>query len=205
MTPSPSGSGYWLVAQDGGIFSFGDSAFHGSTGSMPTGDPAEKIVSTRSGDGYWVVDQNGTEYPFGDATGSAPAVGLLFSHVTSGDGAVLFAFEQLGKPYIWGGNGPVGYDCSGLALASWENGAGIGFARVSDDQYMTAGAPVALIGLQAGDLVFWGTSQTEGSSVYHTAIYVGGGQIVEAAGSDVHLAALGQWGESQLMPHGILP
>jgi cell wall-associated NlpC family hydrolase len=205
MTPSPSGSGYWLVAQDGGIFSFGDALFHGSTGSMPTGDPAQKIVSTQSGDGYWVVDQNGTEYPFGDATGSAPAVGLLFSRVTPGDGAVLFAFEQLGKPYIWGGNGPVGYDCSGLALASWENGAGIGFARVADDQYMTAGSPVALIDLQAGDLVFWGTSQTDGASVYHTAIYVGGGQIVEAAGSDVHLAPLGQWGDSQLMPHGILP
>ena len=36
--------------------------------------------------------------------------------------AIAYAEAQLGKPYIWGGNGPVGYDCSGLALASWENG-----------------------------------------------------------------------------------
>jgi len=205
MAPSPTGSGYWLVAQDGGIFSFGDALFHGSTGSMPTGDPAEKIVSTPGGDGYWVVDQNGTAYPFGDASGPPPTEGLMFSHATRGDGVVAFAFEQLGKPYIWGGNGPVGYDCSGLALASWENGAGVSFARVANEQYMTAGSPVALVDLQAGDLVYWGTSQTDGESVYHTAIYVGGGQIVEAAGSDVHLAPLGQWGESQLMPHGILP
>jgi cell wall-associated NlpC family hydrolase len=205
MASSPKGSGYWLVAQDGGIFSFGDALFHGSTGSMPTGDPAEKIVSTPGGDGYWVVDQNGTAYPFGDASGPPPTEGLMFSHATRGDGVVAFAFEQLGKPYIWGGNGPVGYDCSGLALASWENGAGVSFARVANEQYMTAGSPVALVDLQAGDLVYWGTSQTDGESVYHTAIYVGGGQIVEAAGSDVHLAPLGQWGESQLMPHGILP
>ena len=38
----------------------------------------------------------------------------MFQPVTPGDRAVLFAFSQLGKPYIWGGNGPVGYDCSGL-------------------------------------------------------------------------------------------
>src|ERR1700722_4521461 len=205
MTPSPSGLGYWLVAQDGGIFSFGDALFHGSTGAMPTVDPAEKIVSTHSGNGYWVVDQNGTAYPFGDAQGPPAAVGLLFTHVTQGDAVLLFAFEQLGKPYIWGGNGPVGYDCSGLALASWENGAGIGFARVSDDQYDTAGLPVALSGLSAGDLVFWGTSQTDWTSVYHTAIYVGGDQIVEATGDHVQLNTLGQWGSGDLMPNGRRP
>jgi NlpC/P60 family len=204
MAPAPGGDGYWLVASDGGIFSFGDARFFGSTGSDP-GEPAEKVVPTRSGGGYWVVDQNGTAYPFGDAAGAPPVQGLLFSPVTPGDKAVLFAFAQLGKPYIWGGNGPVGYDCSGLALASWEHGAGVTFARVADDQYMTAGTPVALIDLEAGDLVFWGTSQTIGASVYHTAIYVGGGQIIQAAGTDVNLAPLGQWGHSQLMPHGMRP
>ncbi len=129
----------------------------------------------------------------------------MFRPVTPGDKAVLFAFAQLGKPYIWGGNGPVGYDCSGLALASWENGAGISFARVSDDQYDTAGQPVALDSLLAGDLVFWGTSQTDWTTVYHTAIYVGGGQIVEATGDQVQLNSLDQWGQSDLMPVGRRP
>ena len=205
MATTHDGSGYWLVAADGGIFTFGTAKFGGSTGSMPTGDPAEEVVASDSDDGYWVVDQNGTAYPFGNARGAPPLQGLLFSDVTPGDAAVLFAFAQLGKPYIWGGNGPVGYDCSGLALASWENGAGLDFARVANEQYLTAGTPVALAGLEAGDLVFWGTSQTNGMSVYHTAIYVGGGQIVEASGTDVHLSPLGQWGEGDLMPHGILP
>jgi cell wall-associated NlpC family hydrolase len=204
MTPMKNGAGYWLVASDGGVFNFGRAPFFGSTGSLPT-EPAEKLVPARGDSGYWVVDQNGTAYSFGDTSGAPPATALFFGDLTQGDSAVLFAFQQLGKPYIWGGNGPVGYDCSGLALASWENGAGIGFARVSDDQYLTAGSPVSLVDLESGDLVFWGTDQTNGESVYHTAIYVGGGHIVEAAGSNVHLADLGQWGQTQLMPHGMRP
>ena len=121
MAPTPDGKGYWLVASDGGIFNFGDAAFDGSAAGGPALDPAERVVASPSGEGYWVEDQNGTAYPFGDAEGSPPTEALMFAPVTAGDRAVLFAFAQLGKPYIWGGNGPVGYDCSGLALASWEN------------------------------------------------------------------------------------
>ncbi len=205
MSPTHDGDGYWLVASDGGIFNYGTAKFSGSTGAMPTGDPAEKVVPSSSDGGYWVVDQNGTAHPFGTAEGAPPVQGLLYSAVTRGDHAVLFAFAQLGKPYIWGGNGPVGFDCSGLALASWEHGAGIAFARVANEQYLTAGTPVTLTNLQAGDLVFWGTNQSNGMSVYHTAIYVGGGQIVEATGPDVQLSPLGQWGDGDLMPHGMLP
>ncbi len=205
MAPTPDGKGYWLVASDGGIFNFGDAGFDGSAAGGPALDPAERVVASPSGQGYWVEDQNGTAYPFGDATGSPPAEALMFAPVTPGDRAVLFAFAQLGKPYIWGGNGPAGYDCSGLALASWENGDDVGFARVSDDQYETAGQPVALSSLAAGDLVFWGSSQTDWTSVYHTAIYVGGDQIVEATGDQVQLNALGQWGSGDLMANGRRP
>ncbi len=205
MTPTPDGAGYWMVASDGGIFTFGDAAFYGSMGGSPSPEPTERIVTTASGHGYWIFDQNGTANPFGDASGTPPTVGLIFRPATQGDAAVLFAFAQLGKPYIWGGNGPVGYDCSGLALASWENADNIGFARVSDDQYETAGIPVALTSLIAGDLVFWGSSQTDWTSVYHTAIYVGGDQIVEATGDHVQLNTLGQWGSGDIMPNGRRP
>src|SRR6202034_817438 len=153
------------------------------------------VISSRSGHGYWIVDQNGTVNPFGDASGAPPTMGLMFRPLTTGDAAVLFAFAQLGKPYIWGGNGPVGYDCSGLALASWEHADNIGFARVADDQYHTAGTPVPLDDLTAGDLVFWGDGQAnDWSTVYHTAIYVGGDRIVEATGDVVQLNTLDQWG-----------
>jgi hypothetical protein len=205
MTSTPDGGGYWLVASDGGVFTFGDAAFYGSMGTAPSPEPTESVISTRSGRGYWIVDQNGTVNPYGDASGAPPTMGLMFRPATEGDAAVLFAFAQLGKPYIWGGNGPVGYDCSGLALASWEHADNVSFARVSEDQYQTAGTPVSLSDLIAGDLVFWGTSQTVGSSVYHTAIYVGGGRIVEATGDQVQLNTLGQWGQSDLMPNGRRP
>jgi cell wall-associated NlpC family hydrolase len=205
MSPTPDGKGYWMVASDGGIFSYGDAAFYGSPAGGPGLDPTEKVVSTHSGQGYWVEAQNGTAYPFGDAQGTPPTEGLMFSPTTPGDKAVSFAFAQLGKPYIWGGNGPAGYDCSGLVLASWQHGAGVTFARVANDQYNTAGSPVALTTLAAGDLLFWGSSQTDWTSVYHAAMYVGGNQIVEATGDHVQLNSLDQWGLSDLMANGRRP
>jgi cell wall-associated NlpC family hydrolase len=205
MAATPDGGGYWLVASDGGVFSFGDATFYGSTATT-AGDPVERVVASGSGHGYWIVQQNGTATPFGDAVSqSAPATAEVFTPVDPGDRAIMFALQQLGKPYIWGGNGPVGYDCSGLALASWTHGAGISFARVADDQYHTAGVPVPINSLRTGDLVFWGTSQTDWTSVYHTALYVGGNRIVEATGDQVQLNALGQWGSGDLMPDGRRP
>ena len=204
MAPTAADGGYYLLASDGGVFNFGAATFHGSTGGDPTPDPAEKIVPSE-GDGYWIVDQNGTAHPFGDAGPRPPVQGLLFRPVTGGDRAVTFAFAQLGKPYVWGGNGPNGFDCSGLALASWQAGAGVGFARIAEDQYHTAGTPIPLSDLQAGDLVFWGSNAADWTSVYHAGMYVGGGRIVEATGDHVQLNSLGQWGLSDLMPHGMRP
>jgi cell wall-associated NlpC family hydrolase len=205
MAATPDGAGYWLMASDGGVFAFGTATYAGSLGGSPSPEPAERIVASHDGGGYWLVLQNGTSFGYGDASGAAPAQALMFNGATPGDRAVLFAFHQLGKPYIWGGNGPVGYDCSGLALASWTVGAGIRFARVANDQYHTAGGAIAYSSLVAGDLVFWGSSQTDWTSVYHTAMYVGGGRIVEATGDHVQLNSLGQWGQSDLMPHGDRP
>jgi len=205
MASTPDGGGYWLVATDGGVFAFGDAEFYGSTAAAPE-DPVEQVVATKTGNGYWIVQQDGTATPFGDAgTSAPPPVGLLFTAATPGDSAVLFAFQQLGKPYIWGGNGPVGYDCSGLALAAWTHGSSITFARVADDQYHTAGTAVPMNALRAGDLVFWGTNSSDWTTVYHTAIYVGGNQIVEATGNQVQLNTLGQWGTGDLMPNGRRP
>ena len=51
MAPTPDGRGYWLMASDGGIFTFGDAAFYGSTAADATTDPAEKIVPDDVGPG----------------------------------------------------------------------------------------------------------------------------------------------------------
>ena len=51
-----SGAGYWLVASDGGIFSFGDASFYGSTGgAAPERSPSSAWRRRRSGNGYWLV------------------------------------------------------------------------------------------------------------------------------------------------------
>ena len=63
-TPS---SGYWLVASDGGIFTFGDAQFYGSTGAIHLNRPIVGMAATPSGHGYWLVASDGGIFSFGDA------------------------------------------------------------------------------------------------------------------------------------------
>ena len=64
---TPRGSGYWLVARDGGVFSYGDARFRGSTGGQHLNRPILDIARTRSGNGYWLVASDGGIFSFGDA------------------------------------------------------------------------------------------------------------------------------------------
>jgi cell wall-associated NlpC family hydrolase len=206
LTATPDGGGYWMFAGDGGVFTFGDAGFHGSTGGIST-EPAQLVVPTRSGDGYWVVDQNGTSYGFGDAgSGPPPTQAVLLKPITPGDRAILFALQQLGKPYLYGGAGPNAYDCSGLTYASWGS-AGVRIDRVAADQYQTAGAPVSLGDLQAGDLVFWGNDPNIPSSVYHVAIYIGADMTIDAPNpsSVVSVLTVDRLYWYYLMPNGRRP
>jgi hypothetical protein len=78
MAPTPDGGGYWLVAADGGVFSFGDAAFFGSTGSMHLNAPIVGITATPDGGGYWFVASDGGVFNYGDAifSGSASPFGV---------------------------------------------------------------------------------------------------------------------------------
>jgi ribosomal protein L24E len=62
-----SHNGYWLLGSDGGIFSYGDAHFYGSTGAMPLNQPVVGISPTPSGRGYWLVASDGGIFTFGDA------------------------------------------------------------------------------------------------------------------------------------------
>ena len=64
---TPDGKGYWLVAKDGGVFSFGDANFYGSMGGKPLNQPVVGIASTPDGKGYWLVAKDGGVFSFGDA------------------------------------------------------------------------------------------------------------------------------------------
>jgi hypothetical protein len=61
------GKGYWLVASDGGIFSYGDAVFEGSHGGSPLNQPIVGMAATPDGGGYWLVASDGGIFSYGDA------------------------------------------------------------------------------------------------------------------------------------------
>lgn len=89
---------------------------------------------------------------------------------------VALAKEQVGKPYVWGAEGPDTFDCSGLVQYIYQHAAGVSMPRTTYDQ-VKVGQTVPLDQLQAGDLVFWGSEMAP----YHVAIYIGNNQYVNAA------------------------
>jgi cell wall-associated NlpC family hydrolase len=96
----------------------------------------------------------------------------------TGDGSaasivVAFGLSKVGGPYVWGGNGPSGYDCSGLTRAAYlEVGISLPHNAAAQAGY---GTPVSLDALAPGDLLFYY------SPIGHVAIYIGNGQIVHAS------------------------
>ena len=60
-------TGYWEVASDGGIFSFGDAQFYGSMGGHPLNKPIVGMAAVPGGGGYWEVASDGGIFSFGDA------------------------------------------------------------------------------------------------------------------------------------------
>jgi subtilisin family serine protease len=75
---TPGRNGYWLVASDGGVFTFGDARFLGSTGNIRLNKPIVGMAPTSSGNGYWMVASDGGIFTFGDAGffGSTGAMAL---------------------------------------------------------------------------------------------------------------------------------
>ena len=64
---TPDGGGYWLVSADGGVFAFGDAAFHGSAMGLSPTSAIVGLASTPDGSGYWEAAANGAVFAFGDA------------------------------------------------------------------------------------------------------------------------------------------
>lgn len=85
---------------------------------------------------------------------------------------IQFAQQQIGEPYVWGGVGPDGWDCSGLM--QWAYGqAGVKLPRVSQHQ-QNVGKDVPVDKAQPGDLLFWGRP------AHHVAMALGNGKLLEA-------------------------
>ncbi|WP_020640029.1 bifunctional lytic transglycosylase/C40 family peptidase [Amycolatopsis balhimycina] len=115
--------------------------------------------------------------------------GAVQASNSAAQAAITFACDQLGLPYVWGGNGPEltelpngqtqvrgGFDCSGLTKAAYA-AAGIQIPRTAQSQYnagprVPAGQPVL-----PGDLVFFGSGSR---AVTHVGIAVSAEEMVDA-------------------------
>ena len=97
--------------------------------------------------------------------------------------AIAFAMEQIGEPYVYGGAGPDGWDCSGLMMKAWA-AAGVSIPRVVGPQ-MAAAKKIPMNELQPGDLVAYGNMQ-------HIGMFLGNGKVVHAPrpGKSVEITSL---------------
>ena len=138
--PTATGHGYWLVAADGGVFSFGDARFHGSTGNVHLNAPVVGMAATRSGHGYWLVAADGGVFGYGDAqfhgsTGDlslhAPVAGMAGTDTGHGywlvasDGGV-FAFGD--APFEGSGGGTPG-PAPAVGIAGTDRGYWIAYGE----------------------------------------------------------------------------
>ena len=110
--------------------------------------------------------------PYGLGTGTS------LSSASQGQAAANWAKTKTGLPYGLGASGPDAYDCSGLTSSAWAT-QGIAISRTSRTQYKQV-KKISYNDLRPGDLVFWATNTGNADSIYHVAIWIGGGQIVEA-------------------------
>ncbi|MFI8002430.1 NlpC/P60 family protein [Streptomyces sp. NPDC086010] len=111
----------------------------------------------------------------GEAQDALTASGALSSvrpPTRAGGEAVRYAVEQIGKPYVWGAEGPESYDCSGLTSQAW-SAAGLDIPRTSQEQWRQL-PKVPVSSLRPGDLVVYFPKAT------HVALYIGDGLVVQA-------------------------
>jgi hypothetical protein len=129
------GPGYWLVASDGGIFTFGRAGFLGSTGGLALNQPVVGMAATTDDGGYWLVASDGGIFSFGDAgfygsTGgihlNQPIVGMAASPTGRGywlvasDGGI-FAFGDAG---FYGSTGGIHLNQPIVGMAASPDGRG---------------------------------------------------------------------------------
>ena len=133
-SPAPTG-GYWLVAADGGIFSFGDAGFHGSKAGSALNRPIVGMAATPDGKGYWEVAADGGIFSFGDAsfhgstgalTLNKPVVGMAATPggrgywLVAADGGI-FSYGDAG---FYGSTGAITLDKPVVDIAATPAGTG---------------------------------------------------------------------------------
>jgi SpoIID/LytB domain protein len=142
LTPSPTGKGYWLTSNDGGVFSYGDAVFRGSAGALALNAPVVGAAARPSGTGYWLLGGDGGIFSYGDAgfhgsTGgmrlNKPIVGM--ASTPSGNGYWLVASDggifAFGDAAFYGSTGNIKLYRPIVGMAAPPDGHG--YWLVADD------------------------------------------------------------------------
>ena len=108
---------------------------------------------------------------------AVPVCLLAFASSSIAEDAVDLAAQLIGRPYVWGAEGPNSFDCSGLTQYVFQE-VGIALPRRAISQ-STSGDP-ARGALRRGDLLFFSTD-TRQSLVTHVGVYEGGRVMIDAS------------------------
>jgi hypothetical protein len=118
IAATPSGSGYWLVAEDGGVFNFGDATFHGSAAGETLAKPVVGIVPGPAAQGYALIAADGGVFVFGDFLFRGSAVGLgsgapVVGGCATGDGGGYWIAAADGSVFPFGDAALLGTSVAG--------------------------------------------------------------------------------------------
>jgi hypothetical protein len=155
------------------------------------GDPTDNMLASYNAGAYAVIKYKGVP-PYRETQNYVKIIRTLENSFAApvgrvepskqAAGAIYFAQQKLGTPYLWGGNGTADqggrFDCSGLTQAAYRT-VGIELPRVANDQY-NAGEHPARNELLPGDLVFFSEDLTNSRAIHHVGLYVGGGYMINA-------------------------
>jgi cell wall-associated NlpC family hydrolase len=135
------------------------------------------------------ADEGGYTYADMGYQDPAKAATALAQSSSSGQGIADFALQFQGYPYVWAGNGPGGFDCSGFTQYVLLNvlGTDIGHGVAEQTAY---GSWVDWGAWQPGDLVYFAGTYRAGIS--HAGVYIGDGQFIHAenAGTGVVISSI---------------
>ncbi|WP_240038148.1 C40 family peptidase [Actinomyces procaprae] len=199
---SSSGQSSEESTSSGGQSSSGSSS-SGSSGSSSSGSSSGGSSSGGSSSGG--SSSGGSSGSSSGSSSQTPRQTATNTSTASSGGAastaIATAYTYIGVPYVWAGESYAGVDCSGLTMMSYR-AAGVYLTHSSRAQY-GQGTMIPLSSAQPGDLVFWSSNGTQ-SGIYHVAMYLGNGQMIEAPtfGYTVRVTSMRYSG---VMPYAVRP